>query len=592
MNGLARAWRQVETARKGYLAPPPPLNVWQWAAANVDFSRAQNYDTPIHGPYDPDYMPYWKEVVENLTNPDITEIAILKATRTGGSENVLLNTIRYAVAMRPQPTLYVTSDQLSAERFMERRIKRGLRCAAVTNKLLRQAQATQHDIAFATMDFRVTWPKAKQAFKQDGWALVLCDEVSTWPDYSADMARRRTDSYPFPHIVFLSSPDPAQRRASDEDPIFVEYRRGDQRKWRCPDPAGGWFTFEQGEHGKFGLQWDSSARRDDGTWDYDKVEASAYYLTPGGAKIENKDRVAIVNAGKWEATNPSAPANVRSYHVNSFMVPFKSGDFGKIAVAFLKAKTAGPVALRSYVYEYLAEPWTQDVERVYDDQVSRRAAEYMRGESFFDKHVDYQKLRRGRLMTVDVQKLGFWYVVREWCVGGASCLIEWGYVGTWDEVDKIASKHKAEAVMVDAGYGERTTEVYDECLRRRMVPAKGDDRSTSVDMPWRQSTVNPFEGTRRAVEGESLKLALWHTDTFKLMLLSRIRGDVRGWLVYRGIERDYCMQITAEERGAKGWTKRRRDNHMIDCEGMQLVAALAYGYLSQFDVPNVPPVES
>ena len=575
------------------IRPATRLNIWEWAARNVDFSRCQSYDTPRHEPFDPEWMPYWKEPVECLTDASIREVSVLKCSRAGGSENILLNPIRFAIAQNPQPTLYVTGDQLSAERFMEKRVKRGLRSALDCWRAFKAAQATQHDIAFPGMDFRVTWPKARQAFKQDGWATVLCDEVSLWPEYSADMARKRTDSYPFPHIVFISSPDPASRRSSDDDPIFVEYRRGDQRKWNCADPKTGKpFVFAMGERDGPGLVWDKAARKDDGTWDLDRVRATAHYVTPDGSKIENRDRMTVVRSGKWVATAPNAPANTRSYHINAFMVPFKSGDFGEIAVAFLQAQARGPQNLRTFIYEYLAEPWTQDVEKIYDDQVTRRAAEYRRGQSYFELHTELSKLRRGKLMTVDVQKLGMWYIVREWAVGGQSCLIEWGYVGTWTEIDAIATTHKVEAVMVDAGYGERTTEVYEECLRRRMVPAKGDDRGTAPDLPWRSTDINPYEGTRRQVSGESLKLVLWHTDTFKLMLLGYIRGDRAGWFVYRGVERDYCMQISAEERTPKGWVKRRRDNHILDCEAMQIVAALAYGYLSKFEVPDASSVEA
>jgi phage terminase large subunit GpA-like protein len=576
VKAIERFWQSTEAHRITSRAAPPPLNIWQWAAANVDYSRAPNYDTAIHGPYDPEFMSYWKEPTECLTDPDIREVTILKATRSGGSENVLLNMMRYAVGVRPQRTLYITSDQLSAERFMAERIKRGLRCTPATARALREATTTQHDIAFQTMDLRVTWPRAKQAFKQDGWALVLCDELSTWPEYRTDMARRRMDTYPFPHIVFLSTPDPAQQRASEEDPIFIEYWRGDRRRWFCPDPAGGEFCFEMGIAGKYGLQWDSGAKRENGEWDYDRVEASAYYLTPGGARIDNAQRRAVVGAGRWAPTNPAAPVFVRSYHVTSFMVPFAAGNFGRIAVAFLKAKHGGPFALRSFVYEYLAEPWTQDVDRINDDVISRRETEYLRGQSYFDLHKDYKDAQRRRVMTVDVQKDYFVFLIREWCMGGASCLVDWGTAGTWDEIDSLATKHRAE-VLVDSGYGERTMEVYDECIRRKFIPAKGDERATAPELPWRKSEINPYEGTRRARDGDHMGLVLWHTDTFKLMLLARMRGEVPGWFVYRRVERDYKLQTTAEERTPKGWVKRRRANHLWDCEVLQMVAATAYG---------------
>jgi len=388
----------------------------------------------------------------------------------------------------------------------------------------------------------------------------------------------------------ISSPDPQQKRASDEDPIFIEYNRGDRHKWNCRDSNGEEFVFELGKRDTaYGLKWDAKAKREDGTWDMDVVRKTAHYVTPSGAVITEADRMDIVRGGRWIATNPDAPANVRSYHITAFMTPFDS--LGGIAVAFLKANAAGSSSLRTFVYEYLAEPWVQDTERIYDDQVTRRAAEYMRGQSYLDLHTEYSQLQKARMLTVDVQKDHMWYVCRDWAAGGKSALVEWGFAGTWEDIDAVALRNKVEAVLVDSGYGERTTEVYEECIRRRMVPCKGDDRNTPTELAWRQSQINPFEGTRRTGYSETLALILWRTDIFKQMLLSRIRGDVSGWWVYRGIERDYCQQITAEERTAKGWVKRRRDNHILDCEAMQILAALAYGYLSKYDVPgiDIPP---
>jgi phage terminase large subunit GpA-like protein len=401
------------------------------------------------------------------------------------------------------------------------------------------------------------------------------------------MLRKRTDTYSFSHIVGISSPDPQNKRASTDDPIFVEFDDTDKRYWFVPDPKTGKpFRFEMGgADTPHGLKWDRKARKEDGEWDMDLVQKSAFYVTPDGTRIDNGDRLSLVAQGKWVATAVGRTGK-RGYHINSFYMPFKSGDFGRIAVAFLTAKKRGPEALRIFIYEYLAEPWTQDVERIYDDQVSLRCVEYLKGQSYFDLHADYKDTPRARLMTVDVQKDHFWYVVREWCVGGKSCLVEWGMCGSWDQLDDIATRHKAEAVVVDSGYGERTTETYDECIRRRLNPAKGDDRGSSPELPWRKSQINPYEGTRRAHDGASISLLLWHTDTFKLMLLARMRGDVPGWYVYRGIERDYKLQVTAEERTPKGWIKRRRDNHLLDCEAMQMLAAAAYGYLSKWDLPE------
>ena len=74
--------------------PPPRQNIWQWAEANVDFANAQNYDTPLKGKYSADYMPFWKEIAECLTDDNIRDVTVLKCARAGGTENVRLNAIR------------------------------------------------------------------------------------------------------------------------------------------------------------------------------------------------------------------------------------------------------------------------------------------------------------------------------------------------------------------------------------------------------------------------------------------------------------------------------------------------------------------
>lgn len=584
MNGTLRAWNRIERARRQYFQPRPPLNVWQWAEASVDFSRAPNYDTPLHGQYDAAWMPYWKEVVENLTDNRVREVVVLKATRAGGSENVLLNAIRYAVAMRPQPVLYVTSDQLSAERFMDRRVKRGLKCAESTAKALRQAQTTQHDISFPTMDFRVTWPRAKQAFKQDGWACVLCDELSTWPEYSADMARRRCDSYPFPHIVFLSSPDPAQKRPSSEDPIFVEHARGDRRVWTCKDPAtGNDFVLRFGERGKDGIQWPDTCKREDDTWDYDAIEAQAYYVTPDGTRIESRQRMDIVRGGRWVATNPAAPAAVRSYHVTSLMVPFSACDFGAVAVAFLKAKARGAMALRGFAYEYMAEPFSQALDFVADDETLKRAGGYARGGLFHEspsRRQQYQSIaERPVYITVDVQKAHVWWVARAWCRGGDSGLIDYGAAAMWSEVYEVAAKHRAALIMVDNSYEVRAPEVYEECYRNKMVPCFGRSQCA---LPFLQSVVDPFEGKVGGGRTKIPKLT-FNPDIYKTLLMSMMRGESqRQWYVYDGIDREYARQITAEQCVDGEWQTRpgHSANHLFDCEVLQLLAAHVSGIYS------------
>lgn len=573
--------RTRQWLRPGFM-PRPHQNVWEWARDNVDFSLATNYDTPIKGKYDPDWMPYWKEPVACLTDPHINEVIALKCARAGGSENMLLNAIRFAVAMRPQPTLYVTGDQLSAERMMDKRIKRSMRCAKSTATAYRHAVATQHDVAFPGMDLRVTWPKAKQAFKQDGWALILCDEVSTWPDFSADMARKRTTSYPFPHIVFISSPDPQAKRTSDDDPIFVEYERGDCRKWHCPDPRGGTFVFDMGRKDTpHGLKWDQSARGDDGKWDLDCVRETAHYVTPSGAIITESDRLSIVRAGHWQPTK-AAPSNVRSYHVNAFLTPFDS--LGGIAVAFVKANAAGTQSLRTFVYEYLAEPWYGEKQTIPPETVEQRKGSYRLGTRLASSPAyAYLSARRSEVITtVDVQKDRLFVVVREWFDGGDSALAEFSEVTMWKDVAALKAKHNSGRVFVDLGYSERRNEVLEQCMFgdiKGAVPMFGRDSLRETYKVTRD--YDPFEGT--AKQGRvKMPVVTFNPDQVKHIMAKLMAGtEARQWLLPVDVPGEYIRQITAEECINGSWVAKHKANHATDCETMSLTAAMILGKFSQ-----------
>ena len=566
------------------LKPTPPLNVWQWAAANVDFSLVPNYDTPLHERYDPEFLPFWKEPAEAVTDPSVYEIIALKCARAGGSENILLNPIRYSVAVRPQPTLYVTGDQLSAESMMEERIKRGLRAAKQTRRKLNAASMTQHRVMFSDMDLFITWPKAKQAFKQRGYGLVLCDELSTWPTYSADMARKRTASYPFAHIVMISSPDPQQKRGSDDDPIFVEYRRGDQRKWHMPDIGGGEFVFEMGDKTTpHGLKWSADAKRDDGTWDLDKVRETAHYVTPGGQVLNESGRMNAIRDGYWKPT-ASAPENIRSYYVNAFMTPFDS--FGGIAVAFLKANAAGPLALRTFVYEYLAEPWYGEKTTIEVNSIEERKGGYNAGSrlAIVPAYEYLSKKKSGVFLTVDVQKARLYCLAREWFDGGDSALVEWLELTSWKDVAAMAARHSAARVFVDLGYTERRNEVLEQCLYGDIkggVPMFGRD---SLREAFKVDKRDPFEGTAKQGRAK-MPIVTFNPDQIKHILSKLTTGeDPHQWLIPGNIDANYIKQVTAEECIDGAWVARRKDNHLWDCEVMSLAAAMIIGLFRQVGI--------
>ena len=173
---------------------------WQWAATNVDYKRAPNYDTPYRGPFDPDLMPFWKEPLESARDRDVREIVVMKSSRAGYSENFLLTDLRYTVAREPEPTLYISGSMDLTVGFLDRRVIRGMSLSKETERHYRKARAVKQDIQFQHMDFRATWASSDTATKQDGWARIHCDEVSLWKEFTVDMVRRRAAAL-LPRVV-------------------------------------------------------------------------------------------------------------------------------------------------------------------------------------------------------------------------------------------------------------------------------------------------------------------------------------------------------------------------------------------------------
>lgn len=573
--------------------PRARQNAWEWARDNVDFSRTPNYDTPIHGPFDPEFMPYWKEPAECFDDPSVSEIWVRKAERIGGSENLILNPMRKTVAIAPKRVLYLSSDQVSTERFFDKRIKLGLETSDATEEKLKRARALGHEIYFEDMDLITTWPKAKGGFKQMGYGEIYVDECSLLPNTSAGLVRKRTDTYTASTIIFLSSPDAEQKRSSKDDPIFYEMDNTDQRLWHMPDPKTKKpFRFEMGGRDcRYGLKWDEKAKRADDTWDLRRVRNSAHYVTPDGTVIKEAKRLAVVGRGWWIPTNTEGTPGKRGYILNSFHSPFKNGDFGQIACAFLEAKRAGPEQLRAFMYTYLAEPWSETRDTAEDTVLRLRCRDYDKagllseceqevsgGDIYKRIYIAKKKIVLG---SVDVQKNHEWFVFREWIEGGDSGLIDYGYAIPFDDIEKKTVEYKAARVGIDSPY--RQIEVYEYALRFAAWPMMGRD---NLSLPWLERFVNPREGRRGAKmeEGEEdtrLRTFEFNTDIFGTILLNMIRGESRqAWCLYKNVENDYARQAVSMEKVDGVWSKKRGhpQNHLWDCEVMQVVMASVYGF--------------
>ena len=197
---------------------------------------------------------------------------------------------------------------------------------------------------------------------------------------------------------------------------------------------------------------------------------------------------------------------------------------------------------------------------------------------------------------VDVQKDRLIYAVRGWSYNLESWLLEFGELYGPTEEDAVWLSLAAifdrpfcdglhvRVMAIDSGYrpGDKYKRpdhmVYKFCRQfpGKAMPTKGRDEQ--------QKPLIPSQIDVR-VDGKILKksLQLWHIDSdyMKSWVHGRLRMPIDqpgAWHLPVDISDDYCMQITAEAKAIKPsgktvWIRIRKENHLLDCEALNVAAA-------------------
>lgn len=202
---------------------------------------------------------------------------------------------------------------------------------------------------------------------------------------------------------------------------------------------------------------------------------------------------------------------------------------------------------------------------------------------------------------IDVQKRGFWYLVRAWMPSLASYVIDYGYVETWDDVSRLCfdtwypvlgpdgsetgERMPVWRAAIDSGGTEtegvytRTEEVYMwvRAYGSGVVCAcKGASRPQAAPVRWVLRERMPHNG--RPIPG-GLRLYLLDTAVFKTLDYGRLLNeDSRQPLRFHAqADETLAAHLTAEHQVRRGgrlvWEQTSRDNHLLDC--LMLSAACA-----------------
>lgn len=588
------------------LRPPPDITVDAWCEENVYLPAPQ---TQSPGFLRFDSREFLREPLRCFAMPQVRDLVLCFGSQIGKT-TLFMAGVAWAIYCDPCGVLWVMPSVDLSRSFSETRWIPMLRASPKISEIIPTGAARhsfkklEQQIGGSIVNFTGSNSAANLASRPA--RRVILDEVDKFDEGdeketdAVNLAEQRTKSFANPQRWKSSTP------TIPEGLIWQEFLKGDQRRRFVPCPTCGKFVVFAWSKGFSAMpltgaeayvRWDKEAKRQDGTWDLDRVERSARFECPHcAAHISDEKKTAMDRAGEWRPT-AVAVSGFRSYQLSSLYAATPQTTVGRLAVTFLQAKSS-LMGLQGFINGTLAEPYqAQDTLGDRVELVSSRLGSAPEGT---------------RLMTIDCQAKApaFWWVVRSWGPRGSEGIAA-GSADTWGELEAIQAQYgvRSPAVGIDSGWGARSdNEIYSACMAHSelverddklptalgWIPTKGfpgrklwRDEETGLLRPYYVREVDPYEGTSKAGLA-SIGLLGFSGDAAKDILEGlRKRSGPYPWSVSQAMateefwrhmdgEVKEAVRSAVNGRVSHQWRPRSKHwpNHLLDCEVLQVMLAL------------------
>ncbi len=593
-----------------WLADRPSVRPSEWARRNIVMPPSEQRGV---GPLTWTGREFAIEPLDSIADPMISDVALCFGSQVGKTVIVMCG-VAYIIANDPRGILWALPDITLARNFSKRRwmplveASKELKRHVPTGKKRHDWAALSQVLNGTEIDF--IGSNSRSGMSSRPKAIVLLDEMDKFTIETAagreagavELIEQRVKDQPSPKRIKTSTPSVV------DGPGWVEFLKGDQRRYLvpCPHCAGSIFlAFIKGQSllksdpRDAHVTWDQDAKREDGSWDYDRVVRSAHWDCPHCRQpIMDHHKTGMVRGGAWVPT-AEAPKTFRSYHLPSLYASSPGTVLGLLVQQYLTLQRSNE-GTRGFINGALAEPYESQSDSDLRTEVVVTAPEG----SIASRVVT--------LLTVDVQRSQpmLYWVAREWDADatGNSRRVGVGTCDSWAELDAVQKRHGVldHHVMIDSGDGSKTEEIYTQCVQRGKIlqargsrsmhrgwiAAKGDRRGKR----WKHEKtgeLRPFTLSKQSFGGAQFDfyLLLFAGPDFLDMLahLRRPHGTASViWEVKADPDRDeiYWRHMDAKHRVKSGFNPRtgrsfsewelrspNRPDHWLDCEIEQLVLA-------------------
>jgi phage terminase large subunit GpA-like protein len=591
------------------------LTVSKWAAKYRNVVKG-----PYQGQWTNELTPYAVAPMDAFNLPWVREIYLCWGPQTSKTQTAL-NCLMYAIDQDPGPCMYVMPDEKVTKRIARRQIIPTLRKTPRTAAVLSSRDSDTSTLSVNLingMDLMMAWATSPAVMASESVRYLFFDEPGKYPPFSGkeadpfSLGKVRTSAYPHTcKRLYFSTP--------------AEHGDGFSRLIESEPDAVYRYLAECPLCGHDQVMTSDKLRIIDDEKDPRVIrrrKLGRYECKNCGELWDDAMRDKAIMTYRWEPDKEIARPEAVYYHLPSWYSKFVSlSNVCANRVAGLRDVSK----LMAYVTQDKAEPFRLKIQ-------TKNETEMLSLKSEFDGGVvppDAVALTAG----IDVQKNGFWFVVRAWKGDLTSWLVQYGFVSEFTDLETLlfsteypifgtTQKMPIWRAAIDTGGGvsatsqtgidedwSRTEEVYmwlrsaNVAPRRVVFGIKGASRAQQKRI--NTSIIDKMPGRNMAIPG-GLTLRILDTNKFKDILhwrLARKPGQAQRFWLHKHTGMDYIKQFLAEEkrkgrRGPSTWKQiGGRPNHLLDCE-VYAAACADWEWMpslpmlaKQAEAQKTPPVE-
>jgi len=588
--------------------PPENLNLSEWAEKYHIITTASQEKGPMRMRRTPFLVP----ILDCFLVPNIVTVVFCKPAQVGGTRGVAVNVVGYYAHQEGSEIFYILADEDTAKDVSSDFIKSMFRASSELEKTIIEDEFTRYRMHISTGgDIQMGWASSPSRLGSRPKKIVILDEVDK-PGYYLNtkeaspisLAYERTQAYFERKILIFSTP------TVEEGNIWQHLNSCDIiYDWHVPCPYCGiyqplrWSREHSPEFpdGKYRGQDGEMHPLGEVVWEGGKdatpkqIDQARYQCGTCGELWTTTEKNKAVEHGMMvERREIDFPPKKVGFHVNRiYSLLGDSGDLPTLVDNWIRCIRSGdPRELQGFINSTLALPWKQVIVTTTEDAILQARCDLE------PQVVPQQAI--ALICSIDVQKYGYWFVVRAWARDFTSWNIHYGYLTTWDEVETLLFEttypiQDSELSMgiwravIDTGGGEggelSLTEQAEFFIRYNMGRGcqlwgtKGASREMEqlikVGRPLDKTpSGKPIPGGIQIISLNTGRLK----DNFHYRLQQAVEGGPRPSYLHAQTDMQYARQILAEEKreikpGVYRWVKIGDDNHYLDCECMNLAAA-------------------